>query len=340
MGAAVSGTMQNLSVLLAIALSASHALGCSVEDPAADPDDGAGSGGGKDDIWGPDERQERYEYPPGPIRDAAHSSAAIVAKHLLVLDPARGTWSAAQPQTLQAKHHLCNGQRFATQPTVASCSATLITADIMITAGHCFNGDSTLSVLDLVVFDLAYDVAPSDPMLIAKSIPDANVYRVAEVLDSKYNITYADDGSSAGQDYAVVRLDRAVTGRTPARVNWSAAIALGTTFVIGHPSGIPQKISRGKILDIMSSTDFIGHDVDTLPGNSGGGMFDTRGTLIGIHTTGSVGSYVPNPAGGSCNIVGTCGDIVTCTRSNEAYDTRALKLQLSPELRARLGTDR
>jgi V8-like Glu-specific endopeptidase len=301
--------------------------GCTQESTATGP-----TGGGKDDVWGTDDRVERYEIQTQALRDAAQSSGGTFLMTDLVHDETRDVWSAKTPtKTLGEDQHLCEGERFANQPAVAYCSATLIADDIMVSAGHCFQWSRCEDFA--VVFDYAYDAAPTDPMAIAKDMPAANVYRCAEMLATEYNVDY---DAERGADYAVFRLDRKVTGRTPARVNWTAPLVNEQpAYVIGHPSRIPQKLASGKVLDGTMNPDFIMHDADVFGGNSGCGLFDAAGTLIGIHVHSSAQRYTSDPRG--CNVVSVCGENATCMRKPHAYDVRALKLKLSPELQTRLG---
>jgi hypothetical protein len=308
---------------------ASSLVGC-LQQPA---DEGAGNPGGKGDIWGEDDRKERYEIESAPLRHAAQASAATWLLSELEHDATRDVWSAKMPKTLAEDQTLCDGERFATQPAAAWCSATLITDDIMVSAGHCFDASNPCSSF-AVVFDYAYDSAPTDPMLAAKDIPAANVYTCAEMLATKFAVDF---GTEKGPDYAVFRLDRKVTGREPAAVNWSGTVEMGKpAYVIGHPARLPQKLASGVVLDGASNPEIIVHDADVFGGNSGCGLFDATGTLIGIHSRSSAQRYIQVPPA-TCKVAAVCGENATCDRKPTAYDPRALKNELTPELRTRLG---
>lgn len=292
---------------------------------------GPGGGGGKGDVWGQDDRIERYEIQTDALRAAARSSGGTFRLTDLEHDAVRDVWSAKTPTaTLKQDQSLCDGVRFAEQPAVAWCSATLIADDVMVSAGHCFEGVRCEDFA--VVFDYAYDAAPTDPMAAAKDIPGSKVYRCAEMLASTYSVDYS---THRGSDFAVFRLDRKVTDRPPAPVNWNAAPAVGKpAYVIGHPSRIPQKLATGQLLD-ASNPDFLVHDADVFGGNSGGGLFDASGTLIGIHDHSSAQRYAYDQRG--CYVVAVCGENATCPDKPHAFDTRALGTRLSPALQQRLG---
>ena len=292
------------------------------------------AGGGKGDIWGDDDRKETHEIETASLQAAAKASVGIVQKSALVHDAARDMWSASPGvKTLAEYYDLCPGQRFETQPALASCSGTLIADDIIVSAGHCFEDALTCDGV-AIVFDLAYASAPTDPMSAAREIPGANVYRCAEMLSKELSTDYE---AKTGADYAVFRLDRKVTGRKPSAVNWTERVEdAQPAYVIGHPSGIPQKIATGEVLDGTTHPDYVVHDADVFGGNSGGGLFDRDGKLIGIHVFSSAQRYVPGPSG-TCNVVAICGENAECMYKPHAYDPRAMKTKLSTELQIRVG---
>jgi hypothetical protein len=165
-------------------------------------------------------------------------------------------------------------------------------------------------------------------MAMAKALPARNVYRCKEILATAWDTS---------QDYAVFRLDRAVPDRDPAAVHWSGDLPQQPAFVIGQPSGLPQKLARGAVTDGVSS-EFVVHNADVFNGNSGGGLFDTYGQLIGIHVKSSGQRYVWNDSR-TCMEVAVCGENATCGTPPQAFDTRAVKKRLTAALREELGAD-
>ncbi|MBA3452046.1 MAG: trypsin-like peptidase domain-containing protein [Deltaproteobacteria bacterium] len=297
--------------------------------------DGDPSGpGGKGDIWGTDDRVERYEIQTPALQEAASRSAAIVELSSLTHDAVRDTYSLGL-RSLRETQSLCEGERFADQPASAMCSATLIGDDLMVSAGHCFDAVPCEQIA--IVFDFAYQQPELLPDGVAREIPAANVYRCVETLAAELH--YDDVDRSRDVDYAVFRLERKVTDRAPAKVNWSAPIVADQpAYVIGHPMGIPQKLATGKVTD-LSNTAFVIHDADVFGGNSGGGLFDKDGMLIGIHVNSSGQRYIPGPTG-TCTVAAVCGENADCPNPPHAYDPRAMQLRLPPAVRAALGLDK
>ena len=315
-----------------VAISLLLAAGCTEMTDPNDPNE-PGDDDGKSDVWGVDSRKERYQYASNAkLQVAIRASAATFMTDEIEFDAVSNTWKSKILKTLHDSEGLCDGERFETQPAVSYCSATLIAPDIMLTAGHCH---ATTPCEELItIFDYAYEAKPTDAMTIAQGFTPDKVYRCKEKIAAGYEVDYDNE---SGHDYALYRLDRPVTDRPFAQVNWDQPLAeKQVTFVVGHPSRLPQKIARGAVIS-DAKPDFVEHSTDVFGGNSGGGMFDKDGRLIGIHVHSSAKRYVPDDADRTCNVVAVCGDNAECKRKPHSYKPSALKKLLAPELRAELG---
>jgi hypothetical protein len=307
-------------------------LGACVVGSSEDASVGA-DGSGKGDIGGEDSRRERYQIEHAALRDAARSSAATFLAEDIKYDATRGLWTAPNATALGEREMLCDGERFAQQPSASWCSATLIADDLVLTAGHCVA--YTPCDEQLIVFDYAYQAKPQDLMQVARDISPANVYRCLATVAFVHTIDY---DTHRGADVAILRLDRKVTDRAPATLGWNTTARNGSAaYLVGHPSGLPQKLATGRIVDGGTNPEYIVHDADSKGGNSGGGIFDANGTLLGVHSHSSGVRYVPGPDDDSCYITAVCGENAECTDKPHAYSLQALQAHLSPELRTRLG---
>jgi serine protease Do len=147
---------------------------------------------------------------------------------------------------------------------------------------------------------------------------DGYIVTCAHVVDgaSKIVVTTSDQqqysatliGSDSSQDIAVLKID--ATDLTPATFADSSKIAQGsTTYAVGNPEG---RLSNSVTSGIISATSrsievatgsnsnsmyqntikltVIQTDAAVSPGNSGGGLFDAKGNLIGLVSAKSVQS--------------------------------------------------
>ncbi|MDT8287705.1 MAG: serine protease, partial [Elusimicrobiales bacterium] len=104
---------------------------------------------------------------------------------------------------------------------------------------------------------------------------------------------------TTGPDYALIQLDRKVTGRKPLPINRGRKIKEGAgVFVIGHPVGLPLKVAGDA--RVRSSKFMRAHfttDLDTFGGNSGSPVFNVKTKKIeGILVRGGT-DFAKSPEG-------------------------------------------
>lgn len=253
-----------------------------------------------------------------------------------------GNYELFEPRTL-AQGGVCADERFANQPKVGYCSATLIAPDLVVTSGHCvMNAISGLTGAQhkcestYMVFDFAYEFSsPSDPVGVLRVLPKGDVFQCVEVLAAEIP-----ENGQPRQDYAILRLDRPVPNRTPAAVYDGQDIPYNTLgFQIGHPSGLPQKITPARIYEHLDPARYSAYRyrADILGGNSGGGVFTPNGTLVGIPTRYSGQDYVlDTTARPECYRTAVCGVNAECPIPPGAYDTAAMLDRIPDDLKREL----
>ena len=297
----------------------------------------------KGDIYGSDDRIERYELDDSePLYELARSSAVLFRSESLSRT-SQGRWKVSAP-TLGQIQNLCEGERFAEQLAAGGCSATLIAPDVVLTAGHCISPIEHVQPSNPAVkagcantkiaFDYAYSTGGDDP----SEFHEEDVFQCSEVLALEYAV-----GEEDWADYAVIKLDREVPGRTPVKLRDGDPVGLGTAVTLaGHPSGLPQKIAPGTVstyINTRSECDGFILDVESFPGNSGSGVFDlTTNMVAGVVSQGNGGShYVADPER-PCNVARVCNVNGLCFLPGAAvvYDSAEMLSRLSDEVKSEL----
>lgn len=212
-------------------------------------------------IYGDDNRQETFEV-KRDYQELAKSSAGMIS-NLKLVDI--GDHFVLPPTTLGKTYGLCEGERFKDQPNAVTCSGFLVGDDLLVTAGHCIRTQKDCESLSWV-FDFKLEEKTKRAKV---AIDKNNVFKCKKVIDSKL------EGKGENlRDFALIQLDRK-TKRKPLRFRTSGKIASGTNLVlIGHPSGLPQKVApSGRVFDNKSKR-FFKTNVDSFGGNSGSPVFN------------------------------------------------------------------
>lgn len=230
-------------------------------------------------IYGDDAREEAYEAPDLALAHRVRS--ALVA---VILDRDVDLREAASPDVIWSAPNLierrgvCASERFADQPSVATCTGILVEPDLVLTAGHCAR---SLNCAELsLVFDFFYESAGSP-----RSVDAADVHRCREIVD--YRVPTLDEGL----DYGWIRLDRpAGEEHTPLEVERRApSIRLGEPLqMFDFGAGVPLKTQRGgSVVDPRAEAlDYFVSDLDAFGGSSGAPVLDADGRVLGILASG------------------------------------------------------
>lgn len=251
-------------------------------------------------VYGVDDRLDLFQVASADWQQRAASTVALVQKNKVL--------TVANGYQLQVSHYgnsqnLCKTEPFFDQVTAAFCSGSLITPDIIMTAGHCIRTQSSCENTRFV-FNFAYKSMASDPRFVSTD----DVYSCKKLIHSELN-------SNTESDFALVKLDRPVVGRKPLTIRQTGQVADAESLVVvGHPSGLATKVAAGASVRSNSPNAYFIANLDTYGGNSGSAVFNEKtGVVEGILVRGETdfkyknGCYVSNV----CDMDGCRGEDVT-----------------------------
>jgi len=255
-------------------------------------------------VYGNDDRRDWYELDYTSAGDAmagrllANSIMVHITRADLGAPDSHGIYRIlddyADSLRLGPVRNMCDGQKFLRQPRLGYCSATLVSPTGVITAGHCVPDQKTC---DSAAYVFNYYVTGHD----AHGDPTFPLITSDDVYFCKSVSTMYATG---GTDIAHITLDRPVLGRVPAtyRKTLVPTTPGQKLMMIGFPDGMPAKVEAGgTVTDAGRSNgfEFFVASTDSFGGNSGSGIFDADGMMIGVLVRGIKG-YVQS---GGCTVV-------------------------------------
>lgn len=245
---------------------------------------------GPDVIYGSDDRIDLYQTQNTLLLEAADSTVALFSGSDVTLAGGRANLSVSH---YGRSMNLCPSEPFYDQVNGAFCSGSLVAPDVIMTAGHCVRSESACQGTKFV---FGFGVRSQGVM--PGSVGADDVYSCKKLI--------AQTLVGNGADFALIRLDRAVTGRRPLRFNRTGDPANGTPLVvIGHPAGLPTKIAGGAKVRDASPNGYFVANLDTYGGNSGSAVFNATNLVIeGILVRGE-NDYVYR---GGCRVSQECAD--------------------------------
>lgn len=221
-------------------------------------------------IYGSDDRLDWVDSPGLTKEYWAKATLALMPLSYL---SDQGDQYKVEAESYEKSLNLCEGQKFSEQPSAAFCSGFLVSSDLIVTAGHCIRDLSECQDTQFV-----FDFAKSEVEQVEYVIKKESVYTCKEIVAR----------SVGDDDFAVIRLNKHVEGRTPINIRRAGSVSVGDgLMIIGHPMGLPSKITEGGA--VMSSGNKITASVDAFAANSGSVILnmqtgDAEGLLVAGET--------------------------------------------------------
>jgi V8-like Glu-specific endopeptidase len=231
-------------------------------------------------IYGVDDRIDVYNSNDSLMVELSRSTAAMISKYKLkpidglmdeYITPINGKEAKNYEiigSTL-ASTGICESEPFSDQIVAASCSGFLVGEDLLVTAGHCVRNMS-----DCRNYKWVFDFKMISEGVIDTTVSAENVVGCVEIISRELN-------SSTKNDYALLRINRKVTERSPLEFRKQGKIEdKASLVVIGHPSGLPTKIADGATARNNKKDVYFVANLDTYGGNSGSAVLNARTGIV------------------------------------------------------------
>lgn len=219
-------------------------------------------------IYGSDDRLDIYQVTDSRLLKLADSTVGLFQASDVYVTGSRALLTT---ESYATSYGLCKEEPFYEQVTGAFCSGSLVAPDIIMTAGHCVKSASACQGTKFV-FGFAVTSKGVNP----SEVPASEVYSCSELIGREQVGT--------GADWALIRLDRKVTGHEPLKYDVTDSVKNGDQLVvIGHPAGLPTKVAGGATVRDASPKGYYVANLDTYGGNSGSAVFNAKtGVVVGI----------------------------------------------------------
>lgn len=233
------------------------------------------------DIFGKDDRHRVY--PNSPNSKVFNSVAVGVIESLLTLknDSTYDIYADFMTDSM------CKDEAFYNNTKISyACTGFLVADDLLITAGHCAtNIDEVHHSPDLYckAYTWMFDyVENRDGSINVDNVPKDKVYRCKEII---YAVS---DEHDPKRDFALIRLNRKVKGRTPLKLSFDEVKKNHPVSMYGHPMGMPMKLTNNArvILNNKNDYSFI-TNLDAFAGNSGSPVLNAKNETVGVLVSGN-----------------------------------------------------
>lgn len=215
-------------------------------------------------------RLDRYEIADPFIQENASAVVSIWLKDNLT--NTQDGFFALQLQVFGKAYNLNSYEPFFHQPVAVGrlCTGFLVKPDVIATAGHCVNKQNIHELCFIFGYEMTQAQSP------VTRVPLHDVYYGVEILQRVY------DPFESGADWALVKLQRPVSGRKPVILAATDVALNQAVYVLGHPVGLPLKYVATEPVQAIHNT-YFSAQLSIYGGNSGSPVFSKDShQLVGI----------------------------------------------------------
>lgn len=251
------------------------------------------------DIFGTDDRHEITRFIPKAYQKYSKSIAVGVLSSLF--ENIEHT-NDKKVYVDYLSDYMCPEERFNEQPSITfACTGFLVGADLLVTAGHCAthlkevrNEKGGFCDVYTWMFDYTQELDSS-------RVSSELIYKCQEII---YAVS---DDQEFGRDFALIRLDRKVSNRSPLPLSKQKTRKWDHVSMLGHPMGMPIKyVDNAYVFKVSEKRNHLLTNLDAFAGNSGSPVFNDKDEVIGILVAGnpSVSTYKDK----SCSRYNNCDE--------------------------------
>lgn len=216
--------------------------------------------------YGLDDRFNYYEADSAFQKNAEKVFCMIFKKDLRLINDS--TYQIIPTGLLGEIKGLCDDQNFVHEPVAAFCSGFAVSANTVVTAGHCVLQNHSLNEYFIV-----YDFRMSSKLKPQLTISRKNVFEIEKVVNAS--------SLNSEEDVAVLRIKGTIPKERIPVLSKKNNLEIGLPiYAIGYPNGLPVKIAENAVVINNKMQAYYVTNLDTYGGNSGSPVFNRQDHCI------------------------------------------------------------